>query len=71
MRNRLPEKLAHPLKGDRKALLAGIEEIDGEPCMSSLALANYLGISHRALRRLIKKHKGELEKLGPLMQRRR
>ena len=63
----LPDNLAHPLKGSEEAIRAGMEMIDGEWRLSSLALANALGISHKKMLRWIEKHRHELEKLGPLV----
>jgi hypothetical protein len=41
---------------------------DGQPRISSRALARMLGISHEELVRLIERHRNELLSYGPLVQ---
>lgn len=66
----LPDSLRHPLMGSREALMAGmVEGPDGEPRLSSLALANALGVPHSKIVRVIEKNRAELEKLGPILTR--
>jgi hypothetical protein len=54
-------------RSNRKLGLGDIENILDEPVISATTLARRLTMTPRAMRRLIKKHRKELETLGPLI----